>query len=442
MKKFINKLIIRGFVIITLLAPTASCNFEEQIDPNGPSLSGVILNASVAQLNNLAVAVEASLRLNFEVGNTASGTMARELYLFDADPRNTIDLLGKNGTVLDNNTFYTTAPFFGKYICVKNANILIESANNSNSANAEQKAGYNGFAKTIKALQLIEIIRLYDQARVDVSNPDNLGPFLAKAQALAEITSILNDAVTDLNNAGDDFPFALSIGFDGFDTPETFKLFNRAVAARASLYAENWNQVLTDLGNSFFDIDGSFTTGPKMIFSTAGGDLTNGMFKTPGQNGDQIIVHNSFIDDAEDGDTRITAKTAVRVNATSQDGLNGTHETRLYASNISPVSIIRNEELILIYAEAKIRLGGAGNFGDAENALNVIRNAYDLPDYGGALDEPSLRSEMLKQRRYSLWGEGHRMFDLRRYNLSNTLPIDRAGDVVYNVLPIPITENN
>ncbi|MGK0458730.1 MAG: hypothetical protein ACJAVE_001716, partial [Polaribacter sp.] len=27
-----------------------------------------------------------------------------------------------------------------------------------------------------------------------------------------------------------------------------------------------------------------------------------------------------------------------------------------------------------------------------------------------------------------------------RYNLSNTLPIDRAGDIVYNVFPVPLTD--
>jgi starch-binding outer membrane protein, SusD/RagB family len=350
--------------------------------------------------------------------------------------------LGKNGTTLDNNTFYSTGPFAGRYLCIKNANVLIESANNSTLASAAEKSGYYGFAKTIKAHQLIEVVKMYDQARIEVSDPDNLGPIKNKTQALADIIQLLNDAVTDLNNAGSSFPFQLSIGFADFNTPETFKLFNRAVAARASLYAENWNQVLTDLNASFFGMDVDLSTGPKHVFSTAGGDVTNGLFKTPGQNGDQLVVHNSFIADAEEGDTRVTSKTGTRNNATSQDGLNGTHETRLYATNTSPISIIRNEELLLIYAEAKIRLGGDANFDDAVDALDKVRGAADLNLYTGTIDEPSLINEMLHQRRYSLWGEGHRMFDMRRYNRSNTLPIDRAGDVIYNALPIPLTENN
>lgn len=439
--KNIKHILLKKLLTASFLVAVSGCTIDDQINPNGPSLSGVISNASVAQLNNLAIATEATMRNGLAGGHSAVGVIGREFYVFNADPRNTEDLLGKNGATLDNNTFYSTAPFAGRYLCIKNANVLIESATISPSANASQKAGYFGFAKTIKAHQLIELVKMYDQARIDVADPENLGPFLNRVQALTEITTLLNEAIDDLDDAGSEFPFELSSGFEGFDTPQTFKQFNRAVAARASLYLEAWNQVLTDLNDSFFDLNGSLTLGPKHVFSTAGGDLTNGMFKIPDQNGDQLIVHDSFINDAETGDLRVTNKTALRTNPTSQDGLNGTHETRLYASNTSPISIIRNEELILIYAEAKIRLGGAGNFSDAVTALDVIRDSADLDPYAGTEDESSLIDEMLNQRRYSLWGEGHRMFDLRRYNRSNTLPIDRPGDVVYNVLPIPLTED-
>jgi len=47
---------------------------------------------------------------------------------------------------------------------------------------------------------------------------------------------------------------------------------------------------------------------------------------------------------------------------------------------------------------------------------------------------------MLNQRRYSLFGEGHRWIDMRRYNRLNTLPIDRPGDDVWEEFPIPATE--
>ena len=104
------------------------------------------------------------------------------------------------------------------------------------------------------------------------------------------------------------------------------------------------------------------------------------------------------------------------------------------------IPIIRNEELILIYAEAKTQLGGAANLTDAVTAINKIRTAASLPVYSGAATQAALIDEMLKQRRYSLYGEGHRWIDMRRYNRLNTLPLDRAGDDVWVQFPRPANE--
>ena len=119
-----NTNILKTFFAGALILSFTSCSFEEQVDPNNPSLEGVLTNASINQLNNLVVGVEATMRNGIAIQTTGSGTMARELYLFDADPRNTGDLLGKNGSSLDNNSFYSTAPWAGRYRAIKNANIL------------------------------------------------------------------------------------------------------------------------------------------------------------------------------------------------------------------------------------------------------------------------------------------------------------------------------
>ena len=440
---FIKNNILKTALVISL-ALVSSCNFDEVVDPNGPSLGGVESGASKDQLNGLVVAVESTSRNGLGIETTASGTMARELYLFDADPRNTGDLLGKDGIILDNNSFYSTAQWNGSYRCIKNANVLIGAVNNTESVNDEERNGYEGFAKTFIAYELIQVLKSYGEARVDVADPENLGPILDFDSAISMIRTMLDEADTDLANAGTTFAFPLSSGFAGFDTPSGFREFNRAVAAVAAVYDGDGSAALTHLGDSYFDTAASLDLGPKHVFSLGGGDQANPVFRIPSasaaepNNGDQIIVHNSWINDAEPGDTRVDEKTAVRPDPSTQDGLSGTHETRLYASNISPIDIIRNEELILVYAEASIL---ANNLQDAEDALNVIRNAASLPDYSGAQTSADLTTEMLRQRRYSLWCENHRMFDLRRYGLSNTLPIDRVGDQIFNELPIPLAEN-
>ena len=184
-------------------------------------------------------------------------------------------------------------------------------------------------------------------------------------------------------------------------------------------------------------MNGNLDLGPKHIFSLSAGDSANGLYKIVDNNGDQIIVHNSFIADAEEGDNRVTSKTIIRSDPTTQDGLNGTHQTRLYASNISPIDIIRNEELVLLYAEANI----GSDSSEAIKALNIIRNAAGLNNYEGSSTQTALTDELLKQRRYSFWCENHRMYDLRRFGKSSTLPIDRQGDQVFNIFPVPLTEN-
>lgn len=422
-----------------------SCTIDEVADPNGPNVDGVLDGASKKQLDELLTGALATSRFGLGVEVTASGTMARELYLFDADPRNTGNLLGKGGVALDNNSFYSTAQWNGNYRSIKNANILLEALDNTSVINETEKNGYRGFSKTLQAYELIQILKSYGKARVDVSDPENLGPVLELSAVLPVIITMLDEANTNLSNAGSDFIFELNEGFTGFNTPETFAQFNRAVKAVAAVYAKDGATALTALDNSYFGLTQPLNLGPKYVFGLGGGnDIANPVFKVPSEsadepnNGDQIIVHNSWITDAEAGDTRVTEKTAVRPDPSTQDKLSGTHETRLYATNVTPIDIIRNEELVLVYAEASIL---ATNLTDAVTALNVIRNAAGLPNYSGAETAEALTTEMLEQRRYSLWAENHRMFDLRRYNLSNTLPIDRAGDKIYNVFPIPLSEN-
>ena len=151
------------------------------------------------------------------------------------------------------------------------------------------------------------------------------------------------------------------------------------------------------------------------------------------------MAQTSFVTDAEAGDMRLK-KVFKRATPYKTDDLIGIYDLFLYKSNIDPLPIIRNEELLLIYAEAKIQLGGMSNFTDALTALNKIRNAAGLPSYSGAMTQAALITEMLKQRRYSLYAEGHRWVDMRRYDLLNTLPNDRPGDHVWSQFPRPAGE--
>ncbi|MFI5132576.1 MAG: RagB/SusD family nutrient uptake outer membrane protein [Chitinophagales bacterium] len=441
MKYFLEN-IIRGALITTLsLMIFSSCKVEPILDPNNPGLGPISANPTLGEIQNLVTGIESGMRDNINFYLDDAGVIGREFYRFStSDPRFTSDLLGKGTAILDNNTFYITNPFGARYRVVKNTNILIDGLNNTTAGitEAQRKIG-KAYANTVKAHELLMVLNLeYDNGiRVDVANPAALGPFLTKDQSLTEISNLLNAAYTDLSaNATASFPFSTTLFSN---SASEFAKFNRALAARVAVYKSDWAGALTALTNSFFNINGSLGTGVLYNFSSAGGDQLNPMFFPRNSSGETRVAQPSFITNAEAGDTRLN-KTPARTASTTQDGLTSSYDFFVYTTNTSAIPIIRNEELLLIYAEAKAQLGGATNLNDAITAINKIRAAASLLPYSGAVTQAALIDEMLKQRRYSLYGEGHRWIDMRRYNRLGTLPIDRAGDDVWIQFPRPASE--
>ena len=239
-----------------------------------------------------------------------------------------------------------------------------------------------------------------------------------------------------LSSASADFPFALSNqGFSSIPGSETSAMaqFNRAIAARVEIYRGNSGAALSELNSSFMDLAGDLNMGAYYSYGgTTGNDQPNPLFYVPGV--DNYLAHPSWAANAATGDARLSKATPV--DEITLDGLTGDRQVTLYASNTAPAIIIRNEELILIYAEANI----SANSGEAVNAINIVRNAAGIGDYSGGTDSASLMDEILNQRRYSLFGEGHRWIDLRRTNRLGEIPLDRDGDKVHIQFPRPASE--
>lgn len=440
MKKYIYK--IKYQAVLVLLATglvLQGCEVDNIPDPNNPTVESVLNNATVDDLNNLVVGTEAGMRTFLGTYYDNMGVIGREHYRFSsADPRFTADLLGKGSSVLDNNTFYTTNPWAGRYRVVKNANILIASVFNTTLITEEQRQGYLGFAKTIKAHQLLmNLTMMWEPGiRIDVDDPDNLGPFVERGAALDSIALLLDEGAAHITAAGATFPFALSQGFTGFNDPAGFLQFNRALAARVAVYREEFGEALTYLEDSFLELNTNFSKGVYYVFSSSSGDVLNPVFVAPNSSGEIRIAHPSFIADIAPNDDR-RSKVLERDEAASLDGLTGRYDVALYKTNTDPIPIIRNEELILIYAEANIR---TGNTLEAVRALNIIRQGHGLGPYIGPLTEAALIDEMLEQRRFSLYFEGHRWVDMRRYGRLDELPIDRTDDNVWTTFPKPFIE--
>ncbi len=437
------------FSILFMLFTTAflvSCDLEELPNENAPTLESFSEGASQADVQSLAVGLESILRNDLEFHYETVGYLGREYYdLTGTDPRYTGELL--KGP-LDNNGFLTTRAYSASYRIVKAANVLINTVENSEAGFTEAtKRSYFGYANTLKAYALLTLAnRQYTNGiRVDVADPENLGAFIGYTEALTFIKNLLDNAITDLSGISE-FDFTLSSGFSEVGTPSSFSKFNRAIAARVALYQNNKSEVLALLNNSFLDLNGDMFLGVKHIFGLSGNDVANNLFYEI-RTGNEFTIHNSWITKAEAGDIRVANKSTLLVDPdtsapspASFDGLTGTHQISLYKSNVDAVYLIRNEELILMYAEANIGTDNAA----AVNGINKVRNAAGLANYSGGTTDTDLELEVLKQRRYSLLGEGHRWIDLRRFNKLNDtdfLPLDRAGDNPIDAFPTPFSEN-
>jgi hypothetical protein len=340
--------------------------------------------------------------------------------------------------VLDPGAFYN-GYYFSFSSARQTAAILQQAALNSNSISNQEKLGIQGFSNTIMAFELLHILNMQGKngIRTDLANYINPGPFVSYDSSLSAIKALLDSASTQLQQAGSSFMFNCPQGFSGFNTPATFLQFNRAVAARVAIYRQDWQGALSALDSSYLSLNGSLSTGPVFSWGLSP-DMLNPLYQ-PLNSAVSVVANNSFVADAEPGDTRL-GKVAQRSSSLSLVGISGSYDVDLYPTNVTPVSIVRNEELILIYAECMIQLG---KFQNAVQALNVIRTqAGNLPSYSGSLTKDALVDELLKQRRYSLFYEGHRWIDMRRYNRLNQLPIDQPGQTIFDAMPRPIAEVN
>lgn len=449
------KNILKAVLIPAVLGFTA-CNplqLDEVLDPNNPSLASVETNATKEQVQFLLTGLEASHR-NYVVNiSQAWNTFGREIwYLNASDPRFQTDWLGQAGRVPDRAYFGfgTTGggSWASPYQAIKQADVLISSSNGSTLLVDAEKKAVSGFAKMIQGYQfMIPANFVYENGiRIDVKDPLKPGKFVKYEEALNHIKSILDQADQDFAAAGSGaFPLRLTPGFAAYNTIPNLRKVNKAILARLNAYRKDWQGILTALDGSFMEMGGNLNAGPSHPF-LGPPDGFNPLFYLPNAAVNTIIVvHPSMIDDATAGDLRVSRKFFKRntpvVVTTDATPLSALYQDARWATNTAPIPFIRNEELILLKAEAHANLGQTT---EAVNAINVIRNAAAIGNYTGATTKDALINEILYQRRYSLWAEpwGHRWIDARRYNKLNEIPTSYDKGTIFKQFPHPQAEVN
>jgi hypothetical protein len=433
---------------------------DYNLDPNAPPAVLYLNNATAQQINALGVGLQSAWRNGFlDFGRNTAAVGREVIYSASTDNRYFTEILGTNVAALGgaNDPAGIFNGYYSSYSQTRRrAEQFIISAKNTNSISAAQKSAIEGFARTVQAFVTLNLANMQGKNGIresftDLNEPGDLlkpGKFGTYASALALCKKYADDGLTALNAGGSTFPFTIS-GFPNsttlnLTTVDGMKKFNRAVAARIAMYQADWAGMLAATNASFLDLTGNLGVGPRFIFSTAANDATNGLFHVPNSSGAPYVVFNEVIAAAEAGDTRIfgaSAKVGARTSARQSGAFTSTHEVRMYASNVTSASILRNEELVLMYAEAQAQLSA---FAQAKTAIDLVRSAAGLPAYSGALTTAALVNEVLNQRRYSLFNEGHRWFDMRRYNrLADCKPNGVIGTntfVVFEAMARPDAE--
>lgn len=456
---------LRGLALTgLLLVGGCSEGFFDLENTNAPTEDQLTGAPTKLILGRAAVGV-ASVFINDVIGEiTQFAVLGREgLNLQGNDPR----LVGEMVRGPQDPGGHSAGSYTGKYIALRTVNTYLAGVANSVDLSAAEKAASNGYAKTIKAIILHRLIvrnnQLGTAVDVEVGLDKPPAPFLPRDQVYTRIVALLDEAYADLQAGGSAFPFTMPPGYAGFNTPATFARFNRAYQAKVQVHRATflnagttaYQAALTALGQSFLTtsgLPGSLATGVYYAFSPTAPEPANTISQAI--NTVQYYVHQSVKTGAQlkangQPDDRYVTKIA-EVAERDQQGLKSTLKPVMYnvpgtlAANLgADIPVIKNEELILLRAEARWFTGDkAGALAD----IDLIRvNAGGLPPTSltpGSSDAAFVAELVYNRLMSLLWEQGVRWTDARRFNITNTLPVDRPGDQIFPSMVIPSDECN
>jgi hypothetical protein len=123
-------------------------------------------------------------------------------------------------------------------------------------------------------------------------------------------------------------------------------------------------------------------------------------------------VDTSFQDSyAADHDPRIASTSTGQVGT---DGFTVVVYPNKDATADAPIAIAKWSEAQLIIAENDV---ASSNLPAAIAIIDTLQARAGQPAYSGAVTATAVTAQIVEERRRELWLEGHRLGDLRRYNL-------------------------
>ncbi|HEX3235897.1 MAG TPA: RagB/SusD family nutrient uptake outer membrane protein [Gemmatimonadales bacterium] len=435
-------------VVVGLTLVAGGCSFDIE-NPNTPNIIGE--NPTRSEVVATAEGILIATRADVADWALDGGILGREAYRFDgSDPGFTNELM--QGPLDPGSPPFGGDHWAEEYAAIRTANDLLAVIGTASALTAEEQSAIRGFAHTLQAYNFIIVLDAHSQDSIPFEVGTSVtaapAPFRTNADAWANVISLLDGALPELDAGGAAFPFPLPSGFSGFDTPSTFRQFNRALRARVAVYRGDFAGALTALTQSFLDPAGALDEGVYMDFSAGPGDFANPLAISPqlGENfGHPSLRTGAQLQPGGELDQRFLNKLVSRAPRSlgTPQLLTSDLGWIRYPNPNAPIPLIKNEELVLLHAEASI---GLGDLTTANTDINLIRTTS-----GGLLPAPAFTSaeqaitELLYNKRYSLMYEGgHSWIDYRRYGRTADLTaFDRPGpppDAIFSTLPIPTPE--
>ena len=423
-----------------LLTLASACTDESLIqpfdtgNPNQPSLDALLNNPTPSVIQAAAQGLLDGVRDGTDNRISTVGHYGREGFYL-AVARTVLDEYDEPLLPAGGGGWATT------YTFIQTSNAILNAVEGVEGMAASDREAVRGWTKMVEAFLLHGQIRQQDDFGIviDTDRPrgGELAPIVSKSAAFAYIAQRYDEAAAHLAAGGSTFPFLLSSGFADFNTPAGMRQVTMGLKARALAEIEDYAGVLNALGQSFLDADGDLSRGAWNSYSTASGDATNPFFDPSGF---QYLLDTTLVADAQaqpDGspDQRLLDKTFA-TDYITHTGVTSNLGNAVYKTNTSPIPLIKNEELILLRAEARMFTGDRTG---ALEDLNVIRSrSGGLADLAADPGDPGLLDELLYNRRYSLlWEFGHRWVDMRRFDRLDQFTGPRGpGDRIFSHVPI------
>ena len=449
--------LVAGCKDSTLVSPTDQ--------PTSESLSGQLTRGG---FQTLGIAVIYADRAIY-AGATSAYPIIGDIYARDfiridpSEPRWVNETL--NGQP-DPGSFAGTGGWNAAYTAIRQDNTTLQALGNpaAGAFTPAELSAAKGFVHTFKALEYYRILELRDTVGIalqgDDPNSTVPGALICKTKALAYIAALLDTANTELAAGGATIPFTTlpsgfaSAGGRNYGTVANFILFNRGLkgkvdfyraldraAPQPTLFATAIAELTQALGGKAPGTvpSSQFAFGPQHVFVPAGTEAQANPYS------DALLGLNPQVKDSIlPGDTRRSKIDTLTAGPITGQGLTTyfryTNSAASTANQSRAISLLRDEELVLLRAQAEFE---AGQFANGTLDLNSVHTAYGLSAYGTFSDLQAARSAVLYDKRYSLLGEGvQRLVDLRGYGRLNGTYFAKLlpGDPFNSALPIPKSE--